>query len=104
MKVLKIENNEGYLELNDNSIKVTQVTKENIFDVLKLIYNNDQIEFDKMSDDLPINNEAQKIVYNNLYMYLTKFNDDKQNLKDEIRSEFEDVINKYKLNIDISHI
>lgn len=104
MKVLKIENNEGYLELNDNSIKVTQVTKENIFDVLKFIYNTDEIEFDKMSDDLPINNEAQKIVYNNLYMYLTKFNDDKQNLKDEIRSEFEDVINKYKLNIDISHI
>ncbi|MBR0039639.1 MAG: hypothetical protein IJP71_06525 [Lachnospiraceae bacterium] len=104
MKVLKIENNEGYLELNDNSIKVTQVTKENIFDVLKLIYNNDQIEFDELTEDSPINNEAQRIVYDNMYEYLTKFNEEKQKLKDEVRSEFEDVINKYKLNIDISHI
>ena len=92
------------MELNDNSIKVTQVTKENIFDVLKLIYNNDQIEFDELTEDSPINNEAQRIVYDNMYEYLTKFNEEKQKLKDEVRSEFEDVINKYKLNIDISHI
>ena len=104
MKVLKIENNEGYLILNDNSIIVTQVTKENILDALKLIYNTEQIEFDKFGDNLLINNEAQRIVYENLYKHLRQFDEDKQKLKDEIRREFEDVINKYSLNIDISQI
>ena len=51
-------------------------------------------EFDKEK----IKNEAEKIIYDNLYNKLKDFKENKQTLKLEIDELFKDLEEKYKIN------
>lgn len=97
MKILKYENNISYLYVDGKYKKILEISKEDILKSLEYIYENEEIELEKY-DKEKIVNEAEKIVYENLYNKLNKFNEDKPTLKNEIDILFKDLEEKYKIS------
>lgn len=98
MKILKYENNVSYLYVDGKYKKILEISKEDILKSLEYIYENEEIELENY-DKEKIVNEAEKIVYENLYNKLNKFNEDKLTLKNEIDGLFKDLEEKYKINL-----
>lgn len=98
MKILKIENNEGfyYSIKNNNYCKLNEINAEDILDIVKYVLdeNNDDIEIDSYDEKL-INNGAQKVIYNNLSIKLNDLINNKSNILDQIKKEYEDLYKKY---------
>ena len=69
----------------------------NILKSLEYIYENEDIELEEY-DKEKIVNEAEKIVYENLFNKLNKFKEDKPILKNEIDGLFKDLEEKYKIS------
>lgn len=97
MKILKYEDNVSYLYVDGKYKKLLEISKEDILKSLEYIYENEDIELEKY-DKEKIVNEAEKIVYENLYNKLNKFKEDKSILKNEIDSLFKDLEEKYKIS------
>ena len=96
MKILKNEDNVSYLYVDGKYKKILEISKEDILKSLEYIYENEEIELEEY-DKEKIVNEAEKIVYENLYNKLNKFKEDKTILKNEIDSLFKDLEEKYKI-------
>ena len=77
--------------------EVKYFSKEDILKSLEYIYENEDVELEEY-DKEKIVNEAEKIVYENLYNKLNKFKEDKYILKNEIDSLFKDLEEKYKIS------
>lgn len=92
MKVLEIVDNHGWYILNGTKKSILDLNKEDIFSILETIYSNDQIQKDVIDNEHKILNEAEKVIYNNIYQYILEFDQKKDNLKKEIDEEFSDVI------------
>ena len=73
MKILKYENNVSFLNVDGVDKKILEITKDDILKVLEYIYNNDDVELEEFDKDRIVN-EAEKIVYENLYSKLNSFN------------------------------
>ena len=97
MKILKYENNTSYLYVDGKYKKLLEISKEDILKSLEYIYENEDVELEEY-DKEKIVNEAEKIVYENLYNKLNNFKDNKQILKNEINNLFKDLEEKYKIN------
>lgn len=97
MKILKYEDNVSYLYVDGKYKKLLEISKEDILKSLEYIYENEDVELEKY-DKEKIVNEAEKIVYENLYNKLKKFKEDKSILKNEIDSLFKDLEEKYKIS------
>ena len=97
MKLLKYENNTSYLYVDGKYKKLLEISKEDILKSLEYIYEKDDIELEEY-DKEKIVNEAEKIVYENLYNKLNKFKEDKPILKNEIDNLFRNLEEKYKIN------
>lgn len=97
MKILKCENNTCYLNVDGKDKKILEINKEDILNALEYIYNNDDAELEEY-DKEKIKNEAEKIIYENLYNKLKDFKENKQTLKFEIDSLFKELEDKYNLN------
>lgn len=97
MKILKYENNVSFLNVDGVDKKILEITKDDILKVLEYIYNNDDVELEEYDKDRIVN-EAEKIVYENLYNKLNSFKENKQTLKNEIDVLFKDLEEKYKIN------
>lgn len=97
MKILKYENNVSFLNVDGVDKKILEITKDDILKVLEYIYNNDDVELEEYDKDRIVN-EAEKIVYENLYNKLNSFKENKQTLKNEIDDLFKDLEEKYKIN------
>ena len=97
MKILKYENNVSFLNVDGVDKKILEITKDDILKVLEYIYNNDDVELEEFDKDRIVN-EAEKIVYENLYNKLNSFKENKQTLKNEIDDLFKDLEEKYKIN------
>lgn len=97
MKILKYEDNVSYLYVDGKYKKLLEISKEDILKSLEYIYENEDVELEKY-DKEKIVNEAEKIVYENLYNKLNKFKEDKSILKNEIDSLFKDLEEKYKIS------
>lgn len=96
MKLLKCDNNTCYLNVNGKDKKITEINKEDILDVLEYIYNNEDIEMEEYNEK-KIKNEAERIIYENLYSKFKDFNENKQTLKGEIEGIFKELEDKYKI-------
>lgn len=96
MKILKYEDNVSYLYVDGKYKKLLEISKEDILKSLEYIYENEDAELEEY-DKEKIVNEAEKIVYENLYNKLNKFKEDKSILKNEIDSLFKDLEEKYKI-------
>ena len=84
MKVLKIENNHGYYILDGNQYEIIDINKDNIFKLLNIIYDNEDITLDRIDDKNQILNEAEKIIFEGIFEYLNNFIKQKENIKKEI--------------------
>ncbi len=96
MKILKCEDSICYLTVDGKDKKILEINKEDILKALEYIYNNDEVELEEY-DKEKIKNEAEKIIYENLYNKLKDFKENKQTLKLEIDELFKDLEEKYKL-------
>jgi DNA polymerase III gamma/tau subunit len=97
MKILKYEDNVSYLFVDGKYKKLLEISKEDILKSLEYIYENEDIELEEY-DKEKIVNEAEKIVYENLFNKLNKFKEDKPILKNEIDGLFKDLEEKYKIS------
>ena len=97
MKILKYENNVSYLYVDGKYKKLLEISKEDILKSLEYIYENEDVEIEEYDKD-KIVNEAERIIYENLYNKLNNFKDNKQILKNEINNLFKDLEEKYKIN------
>ena len=97
MKILKYEDNVSSLFVDGKYKKLLEISKEDILKSLEYIYENEDIELEEY-DKEKIVNEAEKIVYENLFNKLNKFKEDKPILKNEIDGLFKDLEEKYKIS------
>lgn len=97
MKILKYENNVSYLYVDGKYKKLLEISKEDILKTLEYIYENEEIELEEY-DKEKIVNEAEKIVYENLYNKFNNFKENKSILKNEIDNLFKDLEEKYKIS------
>ena len=97
MKLLKYENNTSYLYVDGKYKKLLEISKEDILKSLEYIYENEDVQLEEY-DKEKIVNEAEKIVYENLYNKLNNFKEDKPILKNEIDNLFKDLEEKYKIS------
>ena len=97
MKILKYENNVSYLYVDGKYKKLLEISKEDILKTLEYIYENEEIELEEY-DKEKIVNEAEKIVYENLYNKFYNFKENKSILKNEIDNLFKDLEEKYKIS------
>lgn len=97
MKILKYENNVSYLNVDGKDKKILEISKEDILKSLEYIYENEDVEIEEYDKD-KIVNEAERIIYENLYNKLNNFKDNKQILKNEINNLFKALEEKYKIN------
>ena len=71
MKLLKYENNTSYLYVDGKYKKLLEISKEDILKSLEYIYENEDVELEEYYKE-KIVNEAEKIVYENLYLIISK--------------------------------
>lgn len=96
MKILKYENNVSYLNVDGKDKKILEISKEDILKALEYIYENEDAELEEY-DKEKIVNEAEKIVYENLYNKLSNFKENKQILKSEIDNLFSELEERYSI-------
>lgn len=108
MKILIIENdgknNKGYF-INPNKSKtpnpadskqpIESITKEDVFDIVEYLIDND-IEFDEYQENL-LPNLVQATVYESIFNNLKTITDNKKAIIDEVNNAFKDAETKYKL-------
>lgn len=92
MKVLKIENNHGYYILENNQYEIIDINKDSILKLLNIIFDSDDISLDEINDENQILNDAEKIIYVNIYEYLNSFIEKKESIKKEIDDEFSEIM------------
>lgn len=97
MKILKFEDNTSYLYVDGKYKKILEISKDDILKALEYIYENDDIELEEY-DKNKIVNEAEKIIYENLYNKLNNFEENKLKLKNDIDDLFKDLEETYKIN------
>lgn len=97
MKILKFKDNTSYLYVDGKYKKILEISKDDILKALEYIYENDDIELEEY-DKNKIVNEAEKIVYENLYNKLNNFKENKLKLKNDIDDLFKDLEETYKIN------
>lgn len=101
MKLLKIENNEGYYLIEGESYgKIDQITKEDILRLMNFIYENDKIAFDNLEDrgDKKINLPSQLIVYEKLHEKFLDLYDKKEEIIKQVDSKFQKAVEKYQVS------
>lgn len=91
MKILEIKNNHGFYIINGESKLINYINKEDLFIILDIVYTNDEIECYKVDDTHPILNDAEKVIYENIYKYLEDFVAKKENIIKEINDEFQEI-------------
>ena len=88
------------LRINRDLVELDEyenISKEDILKSLEYIYENEDVELEEY-DKEKIVNEAEKIVYENLYNKLNNFKEDKPILKNEIDNLFKELEEKYKIS------
>lgn len=99
MKLLKIEDNEGYyLREDEEYCKIDQITKEDILRLMRIIYRIDDIKLDKQDESgtQKINLPSQAIVYDKLYEKLVDLYGKKEDIIEQVNSEFDKAYKKYQ--------
>ena len=91
MKVLEINNNHGWYVLNGQSNPIIDINKDDILKLLDVLYSNEEIIMDSIDDGHSILNEAEKVIYENIYKYFIEFKNKKSTLKSEIENEFSEI-------------
>ena len=94
MKSLKIDNGKCLYNIGEGYKTILDITKEDILKMLEYVYDNSECEFDEYSEE-DIVNEAEKVIYDNLYKKIIDFQNKKAALKSEIDLIFSKLEEKY---------
>jgi len=94
MKILKIKGKKSFYDIGQGEKTILDITKEDILKILEYIYENDDAEFDEYSEE-KIVNEAEKVIYSNLYNKFIDFIGKKDALNSEISMIFHELEEKY---------
>ena len=92
MIVLKVIKNHGLYVLNEEEKSILNINKEDILKLLDVLYLSQDIIMDPLDDSHIILNEAEKVIYENIYKYFEEFISKKADLKNEIENEFSEFI------------
>lgn len=92
MRVLKVIKNHGLYVLNEEEKSILNINKEDILKLLDVLYLSQDIIMDPLDDSRIILNEAEKVIYENIYKYFEEFISKKADLKNEIENEFSELI------------
>lgn len=100
MKILKIENKDAfYSKDGTNYDSVVNIGREEILSILQLILNSDgAFELDECTDSNPIDNQAEAIIYKNLYSKIKTFIDEKGNIISNNSNLYSESLAKYSDN------
>ena len=98
MKVLKIENKKCYYSIDGiNYTKITDITKDDIYNILSIIYSTNDYTLDLVEEQTEIENDVEKLIYTNICNQIQTFIENIENLKNEIDSELSELLQKYQL-------
>lgn len=95
MELLKIENKQGFLCLNNKEKLVSQITAEDISSALELILSDDKTVIPEDADCSAIDNPAQKIIFEQLLASFKEVFASRAALIDEIDEAFIQAETKY---------
>jgi len=93
MKLLKIENHQGYYLKNEEYLPLDKINKDDLLELVDLAL-KDSVELDEYCKD-DIKNQAHQIIYKSIYEKLTDLNGRKDEFKDESERLFLTEYEKY---------
>lgn len=83
MKLLKIENSQGYYHAENGDFDtIDKLTKDDLLRLVNFTLNEDDVEFEEY-DEERLRNQAHRIIYRSIYEKLQGLRDRKQEFKDE---------------------
>lgn|SRR5690554_2297890 len=102
MKVLKIKEGKAYfVKMNDEGTEdeiITNITADDINNIIKYIVNGNRVEHCEL-ENIKINNEAERIIYEELSKKINELIHNLDEINREIHEEYMDVFNKYKIEL-----
>ena len=99
MKLLKIDDGRAYFKKNNGFEEIDSITKEDILLLLKMIYEEEVVEFDEIDEEYNrINIPSQKLVYEKLYEKLLELTEKKDDIISTVESEFKEAVAKYTVD------
>jgi hypothetical protein len=97
MKYLKIENNKGlYWDGNEHK-EIDKIDKDGLL-VLLNAAEKDDFQLDSYNEKL-LENKAQQVIYENIYLKLEQFLKDKDQFKTEVDKLYKEAIGKYSADV-----
>ena len=88
MKLLKIENGQGYYLENEESFSpINEITKEKLMMLVDIVFEKEAVELDEY-DEQQIKNKAHQIVYKNIYEKLHSLRGRRQEFIDESKRQY----------------
>lgn len=93
MKILKIENGNGFFKLKSEWKPIDEINKDGLMDLLNLLLEN-EVEMDNL-DENTLSNQAQLIIYKSIFEKFSILIDNKDKFKDESDRTYLDEIQKY---------
>ncbi|MCW7464002.1 MULTISPECIES: hypothetical protein [Leptospira] len=83
MKLLKIENNNGFFRLEDGNFKeIDALDKEGLLSLVNWTFDEDEIEYDEFNDSI-LKNQAHQIIYKSIYNKLRDLRNRRKEYLDE---------------------
>lgn len=93
MKILKVENGNGYYWCNEQYIPVDKISKDHLLELINITLEH-EVSFDP-SDEQSLQNQAQRIVYKNILMKLQDLASKRQEFRDETEKLYEKEYERY---------
>ncbi|MDY0278175.1 MAG: hypothetical protein RBQ97_08825 [Acholeplasma sp.] len=95
MKILKIEDKKGlYMKKGSDYETIDKITKEELFDLIEFVVDNNETEFDDSSVS-EIVNPAQKIIYDNIKARLHEIKLQRETISSNKNKIYLEAIEKY---------
>ena len=95
MTRLKIDNDKAYYStVSKDNIPIDQISKEDLLELLDLAIEEDDFYMDEYDGD-KIQNQAHRIIYDNLYKKLLEVRNNRTQFKDEAENLYKEAFAKY---------
>lgn len=101
MKFLTIDNGQAMYTIDPTvpaSVKIDQISKEDLFRLIELCITNDSFEMDPYNEVL-LQNKAHQIIYKNIYQKLEDLKKQRVRFSDEKTVLYRTAINKYSAEL-----
>lgn len=94
MKVLKIDNNQGFYFSEGEYKEIDKIDKEGLLKIVKLIVDDESVEIEEYNPEL-LKNQAHQVIYSNLFRKLSDLKSRRSGFIDESKRLFLDEYRRY---------